>query len=90
MSFEWNHTNGEKLVEEYRSKPEIWNPKNNDYHVQNKKNDAWVSVAEAVGCELNEAKNKMTSLLSSFRREKAKMKNSEGTGKGNYCIKSQI
>ncbi|XP_072384669.1 uncharacterized protein [Diabrotica undecimpunctata] len=82
MSFEWNHEEVEKLIEAYRGKPELGNPKSNNYHIKSKKYDAWVFIADNIGCSVSEAKIKMTSLLSSYRREKVKMKKSMGTGKG--------
>jgi hypothetical protein len=61
----------------------LWDPKDKNYHIKNIKNDAWREIAGDIGCDVAVVKSKITSLLSSFRREKAKMKKSMGTGKGN-------
>lgn len=81
-SIEWSHEVIEKLVNMYRQRPELWNPKNNNYHIKNKKHDAWAEIASELCCDVVAVKAKMTSLLSSYRREKSKTKNSMGTGKG--------
>ncbi|XP_014280369.1 uncharacterized protein [Halyomorpha halys] len=75
-AFEWNHEKLTKLIDLYRERPELWDPTNNDYHVKNKKNDGWNHITKEMGCELAELKVKMTSLLSSYRREKMKTKKS--------------
>ncbi len=82
-SSDWSHEQIEKLINEYRKNPQLWDPKDNNYHMKNKKNDAWMSIAKNIGCEVTEATKKITFLLSSYRREKT-MKKSMGTGKGNY------
>lgn len=82
MSVEWNHEEIEKLIDAYKMRTELWNPKDNNYHIKNLKNDAWLHVAGSVGCDVTSAKSKMSSLLSSYRKEKAKIKRSTGTGKG--------
>ncbi|XP_072155884.1 uncharacterized protein [Bemisia tabaci] len=48
-----------------------------------KKLDAWVSISKSVDCSVAEARRKMESLLSSFRREKAKMAQNLASGEGN-------
>ncbi len=76
----WNHACIGKLIDEYRSHPEVWDPRDSNCHVRNKKHDMWVKIAENVGCAVSEANCRMTSLLSSYRREKSKKKKSVGTG----------
>ena len=73
-----------KLVELYESKPELWNPNLESYHVKNDKFDAWCYIADTLGIDADVAKTKITSLLSSYRREKAKEKNSKRTGSGEW------
>lgn len=82
MNSEWNHQQIEQVIDEYQKKTELLDPKNNNYHIRNKKHDAWQTIAQNIGCEIIEVKSKMTSLLSSFWREKVKIKKSMGTGKG--------
>lgn len=82
MSAEWNHDKICELIEMYREKPALWNPQHRDYHLKNHKQDAWLEIAKKFQCDVDTIKGKMTSLLSSFRREKAKATKSKGTGKG--------
>ncbi|KAL1488633.1 hypothetical protein ABEB36_014433 [Hypothenemus hampei] len=86
MSVEWSHQVIEKLIDLYKGKSELWDPKNNNYHIKTRKNDAWKFVADEVRCGVSEVKAKITSLLSSFRREKLKVLKSIGTGKGRTDI----
>lgn len=81
-AMEWDREKTLGLIELYQKKEELWNSKINKFHLKNAKGDAWQSIAVNLSCDMNTVKNKMTSLLSSFRREKAKMKKSVGTGKG--------
>jgi len=48
--------------------------------LKNKKIDAWAQIGRNLNIDSEEAKKKMISLSGSFRREKAKTKNSFGTG----------
>nr|CAI5821195.1 unnamed protein product [Callosobruchus analis] len=66
----------------YETKPELWDPTNTFYHMRNKKHDAWTEIAKGLESDVNVIKGKMASLLSSFRREKVKMKQSLKTGTG--------
>lgn len=81
-SYAWTHENIEQLVDLYREKPELWNPKDNNYHLKNKKHDAWIQIATVMKQDVASIKSKISSLLSSYRREKSKIKKSMGTGKG--------
>lgn len=81
-SIEWTHDAIEKLIDLYRQKPELWDPKENTYHIKTKKHDAWTNISLDMGIDVDAVKSKITSLLSSYRREKGKMKKSTGTGKG--------
>lgn len=82
MSIQWNRESILQLIELYRENPELWNPNDNNYHMKTYKLDAWKKIATKVNCEVDDVKQKITSLLSSFRREKLKIKRSTGTGKG--------
>ncbi|XP_066600793.1 uncharacterized protein [Prorops nasuta] len=77
---EWNREKVISFIEEYREFPELWDPQNKDYYLKNKKHDAWQQIATNLQCEINVAKNKMKSLLSSFRRERTKIKSTMFTG----------
>lgn len=79
---EWNRESSIQLIELYEERPVLWNPNNNNYHMKTLKYDAWKEIADKVKRNLKDVKQKMTSLLSSFRREKLKIKKGMGTGKG--------
>ncbi len=74
------------LIDEYEKHEVLWNPQHGDYYNKLKKHDAWVEVSSVLDISPQEGKKKMDSLLSSFRREKAKGKKSVGTGTGKYFL----
>ncbi len=82
------------LIEEYRKHPILWDPKNENYFKKPLKMDAWCAIASVFEFQDAEegpkvCENKMVSLLSSFRREIAKEKKSQGgTGKGKFISMS--
>ncbi|XP_049954026.1 uncharacterized protein LOC126470299 [Schistocerca serialis cubense] len=82
MSIEWNRRQIQQVVELYREKRELWDHADDNYHTKSKKNDAWLWIANGMGCKVDEVKKKMASLLSSYRRERMKMKKSMYSGKG--------
>ncbi|XP_014275217.1 uncharacterized protein [Halyomorpha halys] len=89
-TIDWNYENLTKLIELYGKQPALWDPTNSDYQAKDKKNDAWKFLANEMGCEINEVKSKMTSLLSSYRREKMKTKKSmENAEEGDRIYKSK-
>lgn len=71
---EWDHERVLHFISLYQECPELWNPSDNNYHIRNKKHDAWQKIAAKVECDIDTAKAKMNSLLASFRREKGKIK----------------
>jgi len=79
---EWSKESCLNLINEYQKYPVLWNPKDPMYFSKNKKIDAWTQIGRNLNIDTEEAKKKMISLSGSFRREKAKTKNSFGTGKG--------
>jgi predicted neutral ceramidase superfamily lipid hydrolase len=60
----------------------LWDTKNPLYYNKIKKNDAWEEIAVELHTTVDECKKKMNALLSALRREKAKIKRSQGTGRG--------
>ncbi|KAK4886981.1 hypothetical protein RN001_003252 [Aquatica leii] len=68
---DWNHKKVLHLINVYKN-----------YHLRNKKHDAWVQIASEMDCDVDLVKTKMSFLLSSFRRERAKIKNTTRTGRG--------
>lgn len=79
---EWSNEEALHLIQEYMKHDLLWNPKHPQHFNKIKKGDAWAEIAEACGTEVEEAKKKMSSLLGSFRKEKAKRKKTIGTGAG--------
>ncbi|KAK9694462.1 Alcohol dehydrogenase transcription factor Myb/SANT-like [Popillia japonica] len=87
---DWNEENTLLPIRLYEEKENLWNPKNKDYKKTNLKLDSWDQIGEAMGITGEICKIKMVSVLLSNRREKAKERNSQGTGKGNKLIKCNI
>lgn len=81
---EWDHERILYFIDLYHECPELWDPRDKNYHMRNKKQDAWEKIAAKLKCNVDAAKAKMNSLLSSFRRERGKIKKTTGTGKGMY------
>ncbi|XP_074031587.1 uncharacterized protein [Leptinotarsa decemlineata] len=71
-----------QLIQEYQKHRMLWDPTDKWYFHKIKKNDAWDEVATALNIDVEDAKKKISSLLGSFRREKAKARKTMGTGKG--------
>lgn len=71
-----------QLIEEYRLNEVLWDPKNPLYYSKTMKHDAWCSISKKLNKDVEDIKKKILSLQGSFRRERSKIKNSTGTGKG--------
>lgn len=84
---EWSQDSCIKLIEVYKAHPVLWNPSDLNYFKKNFKSDAWAEISSKVGVQENECRDKIVSLLSSYRREKSRVKKSTGTGKGKLFIK---
>ncbi|GBL83974.1 hypothetical protein AVEN_269453-1, partial [Araneus ventricosus] len=78
---EWTEEKSLKLIEVYRSKTLLWDPKHSDHYRKNLKEDAWNEISKEISSPVAQCKKKMVSLLASNRREKQRVKNSKGTGK---------
>ncbi|KAF5281040.1 hypothetical protein FQR65_LT14890 [Abscondita terminalis] len=50
---EWTHEVVERLIDLYRQRPELWDSKNNNYHIKNKKHAAWTNIAVEIGCDVD-------------------------------------
>jgi hypothetical protein len=81
---EWSKDNKLDLIQSYEKTAVLWDPNHPPYYNKLHKHDAWEEIATAMGTVPEECKKKMTSLLSSFRREKGRIGKSRGTGKGMY------
>jgi hypothetical protein len=78
----WDHEKILQLINLYEGKPELWDCRNKNYHLRNTKHDAWLQIATEMNSDAEVIKTKMASLLSSFRRERAKIKTTTRTGQG--------
>lgn len=77
-AMEWTDDKVLVLIEEYKSRPGLWEPNHPHYKYANRKNEYWRSLANAVQTNVAEVKKKLNSLLASFRRERAKVKKTSG------------
>lgn len=74
MSLEWSIESCLQLIDEYKKRPVLWNSKNEHYYSKHSKDAAWEEIAEKFNVDPQQAKQKMGSLLGSFRREKSRGK----------------
>ncbi|XP_076673266.1 uncharacterized protein LOC143371681 [Andrena cerasifolii] len=87
---EWSNEECLQLISLYEKHPVLWDPKNSFYFSKRKKLDAWDSIANELGMDVQIVRQKMSSLLGSFRQQKSKGNRAMGTGKGAkqvYCSK---
>ncbi|CAH1996292.1 unnamed protein product [Acanthoscelides obtectus] len=76
------------LINVYKIKTLLWDPKNENHFKKNLKEDAWREIADEMESTAEQCRKKIISLLASFRREKNKTKQGTSTGKGRdevYC-----
>ncbi|KAK4887321.1 hypothetical protein RN001_003592 [Aquatica leii] len=71
---EWTEDTIQLLISLYRQNECLWNPKHSLYYNKLRKYDAWVQIAAELSSTVEECKKKVTNLLSSYRRERAKVK----------------
>lgn len=83
---EWSQEKILLFIEAYRLKTNLWDPQDPQHYNKLKKHDAWQQLAEEMNTNQEECKRKMTSLLASLRREKAKITKSKGTGTGKLNV----
>ncbi|KZC03949.1 hypothetical protein WN55_01209 [Dufourea novaeangliae] len=85
---DWSREMSLTLVKLYKAKESLWNPRNQEHYQKLKRNEAWSSIAAELAIlykrpvSINDCKKKMDCILSSFRREKLKVKrfrNEKGT-----------
>jgi len=81
---EWTQESAIELIELYKRKEIIWDPKHPMHFNKIRKQATWEELGKEMKSPVDECKKKMENLLSSFRREKMKMRKSSGTGKGEY------
>lgn len=84
---EWSKEDSLLLIQEYKKYQLLWDPRHKNYFNKIKKNEAWAEIAKTFNTDVDKTRNKMASLLGSFRRERSKGKKIIGTGTGMklYC-----
>jgi len=87
---DWPREKSLSLIDEYEKREALWNPTNGYYYDKIKKHDLWVEIGQALDVTPTCAKKKIESLLSSFRREKAKGRKTIGTGSGKLYLHSRL
>ncbi|CAH2008732.1 unnamed protein product, partial [Acanthoscelides obtectus] len=84
----WSEEKILRLINVYKIKTLLWDPKNENHFKKNLKEDAWREIADEMETTAEQCKKKIISLLASFRQEKNKTKQGTSTGKGRdevYC-----
>ncbi|XP_047025685.1 uncharacterized protein LOC124634261 [Helicoverpa zea] len=85
----WTEEKCIQLIREYRIRPLLWDQKNPLFYRKDSKPKAWEEVGNALNTSPDVCKHKMNTLLSSFRREKAKIMHSiKETGDTSQAHKS--
>ena len=80
---EWDQDICVQLINEYKNKEVLWNPRDPAYYNKVKKDDAWEELSEKFEKNCEELKKKINSLKGSYRREKARAKTRNArVGKG--------
>ncbi|XP_060802293.1 uncharacterized protein LOC132902198 [Amyelois transitella] len=69
----WTEGNCITLIREFRARPALWDKKDPFYYKRLMKLQLWDEIGEKLDMNALECKHKMEVLLSSFRREKAKI-----------------
>ncbi|XP_053970934.1 uncharacterized protein LOC128872351 isoform X1 [Hylaeus volcanicus] len=83
---EWSNEMALQLIDAYKKYPLLWNTKDPYHFSRSKKMDAWESIGASFGMPAVHVKQKISSLLGSFRREKAKGASSIRTGKARKAV----
>lgn len=69
----WTETKCLQLIQLFKEKPILWDQRHPLFYRKKKKPAAWEEIADAFGIFPGECRQKVLTLMSSFRREKAKM-----------------
>jgi hypothetical protein len=76
------------LIPLYKSEEVLWNSKSANYRNRSKREGALKHIGDEMRMPVQDLKEKMTTLLASYRREKSRIKKSHVTGSGtNILIK---
>jgi len=81
---EWTEESAIELIELYKRKEIIWDPKHPMHFNKIRKQDAWEQLGKETNKPADECRKKMENLFSSLRQEKMKTRKSSGTGNGEY------
>lgn len=79
---DWTPEECFRLIELYESYPMLWNPKDDYYTSKNKREDAWTSISKELNMEKRIVKQKMSSLLGSFRAQRSRTRKVIATENG--------
>ncbi|XP_049772323.1 uncharacterized protein LOC126157246 isoform X1 [Schistocerca cancellata] len=82
IAMEWLEDDVMLLIEEYRHHRCLWDPRDPEFKMHTRKNEAWQEIAEALKVPTEEVKKKINSLLASFRRERRKEATTSGMPAG--------
>ncbi|XP_060844852.1 uncharacterized protein LOC132924505 [Rhopalosiphum padi] len=74
------------LIQLYGAKDFLWNSKSPLYHNKSVREDAWKEISSVMNIPAVELKKKMTTLLTSYRREKSRIAKSLITGSGTHQV----
>ncbi|KAL4714286.1 hypothetical protein ACJJTC_009638 [Scirpophaga incertulas] len=81
MSTTWPHSEILKFLQCYRAETIIWNPKNKNHKDKNKvSSDAWNRISTNMGISVDELKKKKEILMTPFRTNLKKKKESMRSG----------
>ncbi|GFU45696.1 MADF domain-containing protein [Nephila pilipes] len=83
---EWSEENVLKLIQIYKTKSLLWDPKHEEHFKKNLKEDAWREISTEMNTSADQCKRKMISMLASYRRERNKIKSSKAKGKDRIYV----
>jgi hypothetical protein len=81
---EWTQESAIELIEIYKRKEIIWDPKHPMHFNKITMQDAWEELGKEINRPVDKCKKKMENLLSSLRLKIMKTRKISGTGKGEY------
>ncbi|CAH1970882.1 unnamed protein product [Acanthoscelides obtectus] len=79
----WTIEEVTNLIEVYRERPNLWNPKNVDYKNRYKKYDSLKEIAEIFGTTKDEIERKLKNINTQYQRERRNYKKCQKSGAGN-------
>ncbi|XP_072944631.1 uncharacterized protein [Epargyreus clarus] len=71
---EWTQELVIRLMEEYKTMPELWDSRHELYKVPTAKYEAYCRLAETFQCNFPDLRKKLYSIFASYRREKGKVR----------------